>query len=500
MRYAACRCAAIPGGPLRTAAELFTRNPVCPADPNAGLRLTGPHYSSVYPNHQALRAASDSLRGGLHGKDADTSAHARRHARTASAGGHAGAAAGHGAGGHVSAGGHMATGVATGDAVTADGHVATGAAAGGHGATGAAAAGDADAAERHSAAGEYVRTATATTADDADDGGRHTAVADALGALAQGRDDAGSWHLDKLQVAQADGTDAERRAAAAGGAALIEQHRAAVGDAVVADWTEQAGQRVDDDGGVQEQRRLHQSSQPAPAGIAQDFVQDGDAETGGGTRLRRRRRLQQLSVEHGRAQAQVCNTICCRLRCRRCRNAVHLLTRCHCCLMCNLHFQMWSRIHRHADVPEEAVCVQAMLQRARRIQREQRINLRTTGWLGGFDPMLATCPLVVRLRVSAVLSDAASARLQWLSSSLVLFPAHCLLRKRCEQPQEHCVAQQLVLSSVQSTLCVFVMQARKVAPEAVSEFAAAAWRCDGLGFAWECLAPEQDDLAHLWQD
>jgi hypothetical protein len=33
--------------------------------------------------------------------------------------------------------------------------------------------------------------------------------------------------------------------------------------------------------------------------------------------------------------------------------------------------------------------------------------------------------------------------------------------------------------------------ARKISSEAVSEFAALAWRCDGLGFAWECLERAQ---------
>jgi hypothetical protein len=50
-------------------------------------------------------------------------------------------------------------------------------------------------------------------------------------------------------------------------------------------------------------------------------------------------------------------------------------------------------------------------------------NLEETGWLGSFVPMHTTCPLL----------------------------------------------------------------GRRVAAEAVSEFAAVAWRCDGLGYSWECL-------------
>ena len=58
------------------------------------------------------------------------------------------------------------------------------------------------------------------------------------------------------------------------------------------------------------------------------------------------------------------------------------------------------------------------------LRDEMRANLRAQGWLGEFEPMQTNCPLF----------------------------------------------------------------ARKVSREAVPQFAAAAWRCDGLGFAWECLA------------
>ena len=64
-----------------------------------------------------------------------------------------------------------------------------------------------------------------------------------------------------------------------------------------------------------------------------------------------------------------------------------------------------------------------MFSRAINVMRVQRANLHSTGWMGSFEPMMPSCPLT----------------------------------------------------------------ARKVAPEAVSDFAALAWRCDGLGFAWECL-------------
>lgn len=62
-------------------------------------------------------------------------------------------------------------------------------------------------------------------------------------------------------------------------------------------------------------------------------------------------------------------------------------------------------------------------ERADAIRSAALRNLRRTRWLGDFEPMLMTCPLL----------------------------------------------------------------ARKVPPEAMSLYAAAAWRCDGLGFAWECL-------------
>jgi Core-2/I-Branching enzyme len=64
-----------------------------------------------------------------------------------------------------------------------------------------------------------------------------------------------------------------------------------------------------------------------------------------------------------------------------------------------------------------------MRQRAQRIRRAQLANLRRTRWLEAYVPLLPTCPLV----------------------------------------------------------------GRKVSAEAASEFAAVAWHCDGLGFAWECL-------------
>jgi hypothetical protein len=75
-----------------------------------------------------------------------------------------------------------------------------------------------------------------------------------------------------------------------------------------------------------------------------------------------------------------------------------------------------------------------LFNRATTIRQVQATNLRKTGWLGRFEPMLPTCPLT----------------------------------------------------------------ARKVSLEAISEFASVAWRCDGLGFAWECLqtqpAPSKADL------
>jgi hypothetical protein len=63
-----------------------------------------------------------------------------------------------------------------------------------------------------------------------------------------------------------------------------------------------------------------------------------------------------------------------------------------------------------------------LFERALRINEAQSANLRKSGWLGDFEPMLMSCPLT----------------------------------------------------------------ARKVSQEAVPEFAALVWRCDGLGFAWEC--------------
>lgn len=69
--------------------------------------------------------------------------------------------------------------------------------------------------------------------------------------------------------------------------------------------------------------------------------------------------------------------------------------------------------------------------RAVKISKVQRANLKATRWMGAFEPMLPSCPIT----------------------------------------------------------------ARKIAPEAVSEFASLAWRCDGLGFSWDCLqgsAPIED--------
>lgn len=57
------------------------------------------------------------------------------------------------------------------------------------------------------------------------------------------------------------------------------------------------------------------------------------------------------------------------------------------------------------------------------IYAKMKANLAAQGWLGGFEPLCMHCPLL----------------------------------------------------------------ARKVSREAVPQFADAAWRCDGLGFAWECL-------------
>jgi hypothetical protein len=64
-----------------------------------------------------------------------------------------------------------------------------------------------------------------------------------------------------------------------------------------------------------------------------------------------------------------------------------------------------------------------LFNRAVIINKAQTASLRDSAWLGGFEPLLMTCPLT----------------------------------------------------------------GRKVSPEAVPEYAALAWRCDGFGFAWECL-------------
>ena len=72
--------------------------------------------------------------------------------------------------------------------------------------------------------------------------------------------------------------------------------------------------------------------------------------------------------------------------------------------------------------------------RAVKVAAAQRANLKATRWLGAFEPMMPSCPLT----------------------------------------------------------------ARKIAPEAVSEFASLAWRCDGLGFSWDCLqgsAPIEEEPA-----
>jgi hypothetical protein len=66
---------------------------------------------------------------------------------------------------------------------------------------------------------------------------------------------------------------------------------------------------------------------------------------------------------------------------------------------------------------------QALFNRAFIINKAQTANLRNSTWLGGFEPLLLTCPLT----------------------------------------------------------------GRKVSPESVPEYAALVWRCDGFGFAWECL-------------
>ena len=61
--------------------------------------------------------------------------------------------------------------------------------------------------------------------------------------------------------------------------------------------------------------------------------------------------------------------------------------------------------------------------RAFAINAAQQGNLRNSSWLGDFEPMLPTCPLT----------------------------------------------------------------GRKIPPASVANFAALVWRCDGFGFAWECL-------------
>lgn len=66
--------------------------------------------------------------------------------------------------------------------------------------------------------------------------------------------------------------------------------------------------------------------------------------------------------------------------------------------------------------------------RASSIKHVQQARLRQTGWLGRFEPMYMSCPLL----------------------------------------------------------------GRKLPVEAVSGLAAIAWRCDGLGFAWDCLADPMD--------
>lgn len=61
--------------------------------------------------------------------------------------------------------------------------------------------------------------------------------------------------------------------------------------------------------------------------------------------------------------------------------------------------------------------------KAQALRNSMRSNLKESGWLGGFEPMQMHCPLLGR-------------RVEW---------------------------------------------------QAISEFAALAWRCDGLGFSWDCL-------------
>lgn len=68
--------------------------------------------------------------------------------------------------------------------------------------------------------------------------------------------------------------------------------------------------------------------------------------------------------------------------------------------------------------------------RAQELKSYMRTNLKESGWLGSFEPMQMHCPLLGR-------------RVEWQS---------------------------------------------------VSEFAALAWRCDGLGFAWECLHAAKREL------
>ena len=77
-----------------------------------------------------------------------------------------------------------------------------------------------------------------------------------------------------------------------------------------------------------------------------------------------------------------------------------------------------------AGIPESGLeHDRAHWEMAQELKREMRSNLDETGWLEGFEPMQMHCPLLGR-------------RIEW---------------------------------------------------NAVSTFAALAWRCEGLGFAWECL-------------
>lgn len=83
----------------------------------------------------------------------------------------------------------------------------------------------------------------------------------------------------------------------------------------------------------------------------------------------------------------------------------------------------------HMAIPEFGEVRDAQDARwAEGIHADMLANLRQDGWLGDFDPMHLHCPLF----------------------------------------------------------------ARKVSVEAVPQFAAAAWRCDGLGFSWECLTQGAD--------